>query len=810
MAKNYIEASGCREGNLKGVSVKIPYEKLVAITGVSGSGKSSFAFDTLYAEGRRQMLEALDAGGGNYYISKNCAPSADVILGLPPTIAIKQNRHIRTSTSTMGSISHINSFLFSLFSVAGEVECKKCRQKNLHFQKTCPKCGTPIPSYPPSFFSNQSPYGACQSCGGSGEDFGVDETLLYPNQTLSIDNGGLLYGTPTKGTTKHQFLDNYLKQFGASLQISIENFPIEAKRALLYGTKKSKKLKLEYPGLVPEILRLYKESQSDTIREQLGRFLELNPCEDCGGMGISLDAQNVFIKNRNICDVQRMTILELHNFIEKMLFCDYRDDLCALYKKEILESCDTLIKLGVGYLTLVRRTASLSGGEMHRITMTTFLASQLSGILYILDEPSTGLHWQEIPNLLSIINQLRKTGNGNTIVFVEHNRQLIQEADYIVEFGPGPSRKGGEVVFQGFSKDLSKCRESVTGQLLEGSIPLVRTKHIKYKQDDCLGIRNACSNNLQHIDVDLPLHCLVAVTGVSGSGKSSLLFDTFFLDAKTKSSKTRSRVSAQLIGRDRINQIITCEQAPIAKSKRSIVVTYIDVFSSIREKFCRTQSAKRNAMGSGLFSFNTKGGACPCCNGYGYISTNIMSDDNQILCPTCLGKRYRDEILQIKYKDKNISDILEMDIGEALVFFDDDKCLSSKFQILKEVGLDYLRLGQRTTELSGGESQRLKLSVNLMDGKQKNSLYIFDEPSAGLHPLDLQRILDFFDKLLKEGNSVAIVEHNIELIALADYVIDLGPGAGSEGGKIIAKGTPCEVAKSNKSVTGKTLRHFLL
>ena len=710
----------------------------------------------------------------------------------------------------MGSISHINSFLFSLFSSIGEVQCKKCKQKdivqnNLHYLKKCPVCNTPIPIYPPSFFSNQSPYGACQTCGGSGEDFTVDETLLYPDQSLSIDNGGLKYGAPVRGTTKHQFFENFLKQFGANMHTPIENFSNEAKVALLFGARKNKKIKLEFPGIIPDILRLYRESSSETVREQLGNFLTHTPCLDCGGMGISIDAQQVLIHNQSICDLQRMTITDLHIYIKNLKFNDFRDELCALPRNKILELCDILIKLGIGYLTLTRKTASLSVGEMHRITMATFLASQLTGVLYIIDEPSTGLHWQEIPNLLSIIKQLRSTGNGNTVTIVEHNQQLIQEADYIVEFGPGPSRKGGEVVYQGPIHELATSSQSVTGKLLNGDIKLARTDYSVVKPNDVLSIRNACSNNLQHVNVDLPLHCLVAVTGVSGSGKSSLVFDTFYLDAKTKSSKTRARVRAQLIGRENVNQIIACEQAPIAQNTRSVVATYIDVFSRIREKFVETQSAQEKLMNSGLFSFNTKSGACQCCNGYGYISVNtITGDDSQVLCPTCLGRRYKDEILEINYKGKNISDILDMDIDEAITFFSDDMQLSSRLQILSEVGLDYLRLGQRTAELSGGERQRLKLSVNLMNGKQENSLYIFDEPSAGLHSLDLQRILIFFDKLIAEGNSVVIVEHNVELISLADYVIDLGPGAGDAGGKIVAQGTPADIINSGSS-TGKAL-----
>lgn len=812
MTHSTIQAIGCREGNLQNVSVSIPYGKITAITGVSGSGKSSFAFETLYAEGRRQLLDALDAGGNNYFLSQSCSPQVDMILGLPPTIAIKQNRHIRSATSTMGSISHISAYLYTIYATAGEIRCKKCQEKkheqfNHPYLKKCPICHANIPVYPPSFFSNQSPYGACQSCGGSGEDFTVDETLLYPDQSLSISNGGLKFGAPVTGTTKHKFFENFLNQFGASMRMPIANFTNEAKVALLYGAKKSKKIKLEFPGLVPDILRLYKETTSETVREQLSHFLTHDICQDCGGMGISPEAQDVYIKGKNICDLQKMSIIELYEFFNNLSFGDFRDELISLPRTKILELSSILIKLGVGYLTLSRKTASLSGGEMHRITMATFLASQLTGVLYILDEPSTGLHWFEIPNLISIIKQLQCIGNGNTLAIVEHNKRIIANSEYIVEFGPGASRNGGQVIFQGNIGMLPE--NTVTKQLLESKIKLHRSITSSPSSTDFLGIRDACSNNLQHVDVDIPLHCLVSVTGVSGSGKSSLVFDTFFLETKTKTSRTRARVQAKLLGRDSINQIIACEQAPIAQNNRSIVATYIDIFSAIRDKFANTSQAHFKGLSSGFFSFNTKGGACPCCNGYGYITPNTLSgEESHVLCPTCQGHRYKEEILDIMYQRKNISEVLDLDATEAISFFSNDTSLVSKLQILVDVGLGYLRLGQRTIDLSGGERQRLKLALNLMAGKQQNSLYIFDEPSAGLHSIDLQRILSFFDKLLMEGNSVIIVEHNAELIALSDYVIDLGPGAGDKGGRIIARGTPSDIAKTD-TFTGKVLREVL-
>jgi excinuclease ABC A subunit len=802
MDKGVIQAVGCREGNLKNVDIEIPYGKFTVITGVSGSGKSSFAFDTLYAEGRRQFLEILDVGEA-FYLSKTCSPQVDMALGLPPAIAIQQTRHIRNPLSTMGSISHLNAYLFSIFASCGEILCQTCSAKeerrfNLPTAMQCPKCKKPVPHYAPSFFSNQSPNGMCQTCGGSGKIVTVDETLIYPDQDLSIAEGGFMYGAPTKGTTKYRFFENFLAQFGADMHTPIKQFSNELKVALLYGIKKTKKNKLEYPGLVPEILKLHKETSSEKTRQQLAAFMAETECADCNGMGISKEAQNVFIKNNTICDIQQKTAEELYVFFSNLSFGDFRDDLIAIPRRKVLEILESMLKLGIGYLSPIRKTASLSGGEMHRITMSAMLASKLTGILYILDEPSTGLHANEIPNLVKIISQLQHTGNGNTIVAVEHNPAIISAADYVVEFGPGPSRRGGFVIYQGDKNEIKSYPQSVTNQLLTGKLILTRGSNHNPDKSDVFGIRNACSNNLKNVDIDLPLHCLVAITGVSGSGKSSLVFDTLCLETNTKSSKTRSAIQATLVEREKINQIIACTQAPIAKSTRSIVATYTDIYTKIRDLFSKTDAAIKKGLDAGAFSFNTPRGACPTCGGYGYIApASSFVEEAHILCPACGGKRFKEELLAITYNGKNISDILDMDISESLLFFQGNKTLVRQLSILGEVGLDYLRLGQGLTELSGGEAQRLKLAVDLVSGKCPNSLYIFDEPSAGLHYKDLQRILDLFDKLLAEGHSVIIVEHNIEVIRQVDYVVDMGPGAGEKGGKIIAKGTPFEIAKCN-------------
>ncbi|GHV90203.1 hypothetical protein AGMMS50268_07060 [Spirochaetia bacterium] len=805
-----IQVIGCREGNLKNVDVEIPYGQFTVVTGVSGSGKSSFAFETLYAEGRRQFLEALDAGEA-YYLSKTCSPQVDLVLGLPPTIAIQQNRYIRNPMSTVGTISHLNPYIFSIFANCGEIPCAKCHEKgwqqiNLPIIKKCPVCKQPVPYYSPSFFSNQSPNGMCQSCGGTGKSITVDETLLYPDQELSLAEGGLKYGVPTKGSTKYKFFENLLALFGADMHTPIRKFSNELKVALLYGVKKTKKSKIEFPGLVPDILKLHKETTSDKLRQQLSSFLSETDCEDCNGMGISKEAQGVLVLGNTICDIQQKSISELHTFFSTLSFGDFRDELIAVLRKKALEILGSMVKLGIGYLTPERRTASLSGGEMHRITMAAMLASRLTGILYILDEPSTGLHSQEIPNLLSILSQLQHTGKGNSVIAVEHNPVIICKADYIIEFGPGPSHRGGLVTYQGKMADIKSCPKSVTRQLLEGKLSLERRTKRPPDKKDVLGIKGACSNNLKNISVDLPLHCLVAITGISGSGKSSLVFDTLCLETTTKSSKTRSSKQARLIGREKINQIIACTQAPIPRSSRSVVATYTDMYSRIRNIFAATDMATERQFDAGFFSFNTSKGACPVCGGYGYISpAGSFIEESHIVCPSCGGKRFKAELLEITYNSNNVSDILNMDILEAFDFFKDDKILSHQLNALIDVGLDYLQLGQSLSELSGGEGQRLKLAVDLMSGKCPNSLYIFDEPSAGLHYKDLQKIIDLFDELLEQGHSIIVVEHNVEVIRHADYIIDMGPGAGEKGGQIIGKGIPLEIASCD-TPTGIALK----
>lgn len=809
---NEIKFIGCREGNLKNINVSFPYGKITAVTGVSGSGKSSFAFNTVYSEGRRQFLEVLNPSE-TFYLSRTCSPDLDMAIGLPPTIAVRQIRNVSNSLSTVGSLSHINSFLFTIFSSIGQQPCPHCQKIGLKTYVSayvpCPKCGYKATTFPPSYFSNMSPNGMCQTCGGEGVVVNVDETTLYPNQELSLNEGGFLYGVPTKSGTKYNFFKSLVTQYGVTMDTPIKDFTNELKVALLYGVKKSKKNKIAFDGIVNEILKTYKTTTSNKLRQQLSQFFTYSVCEECNGAGISKLAQSVLINNKNICDLQNMTIYDLYHFLKNLHFGDFRDEIISVPINKILDQCEIIINLGISYLSLSRKTASLSGGEMHRLFLSTLLSNNMSGVLYVLDEPSVGLHACEIPNLIKVIKTLQSAGNGNTILLVEHNPRLIDIADNIIEFGPGASYRGGEVVYNGTKKEL-KTTNCLTQKLLSKQLKIKRNKPCRYDLNDFIGIRNANSNNLKNVNVDIPLHCVVAITGVSGSGKSSLVFDSLVECGKQNRqvSKTRARVQANIVNREEVGQIILCSQSPIGNNVRSVVATYSEIMPDIRKIFANTESAVEQGLTETAFSFNNTTGSCPQCGGFGKIKLSGYFTNAEIKCPSCNGRRFNNQILSVQYRNKNISQILDFDVDTAYDFFSTEKSIQKKLALLKDVGLGYLRLGQNIAELSGGESQRLKLATNLMYSKLKNVLYVFDEPSAGLHSVDVQNLLNMFEKLISEGNSVIIVEHNMELIACADYIIDMGPGAGEDGGMVVATGSPKELAKTN-TVTGVSLREYV-
>ena len=810
MAK-HIELYGCREGNLKGIDVKIPYNQLTVVTGVSGSGKSSLAFKTIFVEGRRRIIESLDPRE-SFFISNTCAPKIDLALGLSPAIAIQQIQHIRNPKSTLGSISHINPFIYLLYATCGDIPCEECTEsadvfRNPPFANKCGRCGHRVVGMQPGAFSTLSPVGMCQECGGTGVVQAVDETLLYPNQNLSISQGGLVYGGPKKGTMKYKFFQNLLGQYSFDIDTPIRHLSNEAKVALLYGVARSRKYKTAFPGLVPTIMKTLKETRSEQVRSELQPFVVESTCTECDGHGIGRLASSVTLRETRIHDILSMDLVSLVAKLHGLSFNDVRDEIATIALGKAIETAKTMIDLGIGYLSLRRQTASLSGGEMHRARMAAQLASQLSGVIYVLDEPSSGLHSEEVGRLLSVMHRLRDLGSGNTVLIVEHDSEIIRHADFVIELGPGPSKRGGNLVCAGSPEQILSMPESITAKLLSSCSGAVSRSRRPIPLDH-IGIRHACSNNLKDVCIDIPLHCIVAVTGISGSGKSSLVFDSLCTHGGSR-LKTRERVRCQLVNRECVDKIILSNQAPISRSSRSVVATYLGIFSPIREMFAKTGQARKLKLSQGFFSFNKTQGCCQTCGGHGSIEPDYpMFGGAEFTCPECNGKRFSDKVLSVCHEGKSIGDVLDMDVSEARSFFDEFPVISRKLQTLEKVGLGYLTLGQSSVDLSGGEAQRLKLAVDLTSGRRKNALYVFDEPTAGLHANDVHILTRVFDRLLASGNSIIVVEHNLHLIWASDYIVEMGPGAGAEGGQVVICGAPPEIARTD-TATGRALNRFL-
>jgi len=807
-----IELYGCREGNLKGINLKLPYNKLIVITGVSGAGKSSLAFKTIFAEGRRRIIESLDPRE-SYFLSYACAPKVDLAIGLPPAIAIRQSQYIRSPRSTVGSISHLLPFLYVLFATCGDIPCEVCASRgqsvyNPAHATRCRRCGIRIAQLQPGAFSNQSPVGMCPECGGTGVIEDIDETAIYPNQELSIAQGGLAYGGPRPNTMKWTFFARFLGQFGFDLDTPIKDLSQEAKVALLFGVKRSRKYKVEFPGIVPEIKKRLKETRSERLRRELRRFVVETRCAACDGLGIGRLAASVRLGGQTVSEVLQMNVVSLIKKLEQLKFGDVRDQIAAMPLKKMLETARIMHDMGIGYLTLARKTASLSGGEMQRACMAAQLATQISGVVYVIDEPSTGLHAVEIEALIKVLHRLRDSGSGNTVVVVEHDAQIIRRADYVVELGPGPSRKGGRVVSQGAPEYVAKCSGAVTAEVLQ-----LDGAHIERARraisDRKLGIRNACSNNLKNVSVDIPLNVFVCIVGISGSGKSSLVFDSLCAHASAKTSKGRATRECDLLGREFISDIVLCDQAPISRSTRSVVATYAKVFALLRNLFAGTPSARRLGLDAGHFSFNTRRGACQTCGGFGTIApSNTLLGGAEFVCPECGGRRFNEKVLSVRYRGYSIGDVLDMDVAEARCVFADQPAIERKLAILDSIGLGHLLLGQSSLDLSGGEAQRLKVAVDLMGRRRTGAVYVFDEPTVGLHLRDIRRLIGMIDQLLDSAHSVIVVEHNLDLIWASDYVIEMGPGAGEAGGEVLAQGTPSELARL-KTPTGRALARFI-
>lgn len=780
-----ISMYGCRENNLKNINVTIPYGKIVSFIGVSGSGKSTLAFDTLYAEGKRRYMESLGVNE-SYFLSKIKKPNADHFEGLPPAIALMQNRTNRNPRSTVGTISQMGYYLQVLFS-------------------TCSTLPEELKKLTPSMFNLNSPDGICPFCEGLGETLEFDETLIWPNQRLSIAEGGLKLGGAKVGTTKFKFLNSFIQQYGCDVNTPIKDFSNELKVALLFGQKKNRQFKTEFPGIIMENEKLYHTTKSLDVKEDLEKYMVRTPCEECMSTGYRKEILKCLIDNRNINDFTHMELEELLSFLETYHFNDKRDEILETIKPKFIRSLKLCLELGIGYLTMARSANTLSGGEAQRLKIVAQISSEISGIVYILDEPSSGLHASDVDNVLKAIKRLNSIGNKNTVVLVEHTKKLINASDYIFEIGPQAGIHGGNIIASGSLEDIINNENSLSGPYLSNEKNAgILNYNEHFTAIDSIRLNNATINNLKNVTLDIPLKSMVAVTGVSGSGKTSLIFDALYQSL----SLNRNIGISSIDGREKIKNIILCDQTSIGKSSRSTPLTYLDIYMPIRKLFAGTEEAKKQKFDETYFSFNIPKGRCESCSGEGSIKVNMgFLPEMNVICSECEGKRFKREILDIKYNGYSIYDILNLSIDEACEVFKDEKAIVNKLNALIRVGLSYIKLGQPTSTLSGGESQRLKLANEIAKTKNEGTLLIFDEPTKGLHFEDVKKLLIVMKELVKAGNSLLIVEHNLDVIASSDYVIDIGPKAGKYGGNIMGTGTPLEIAKLDTK-TGNALREY--
>lgn len=781
-----IQLIGCRQNNLKNIDVRIPYSKIVTFIGVSGSGKTTLVFDTLFAEGKRRYIESLGVSEG-FFLSKLERPDADLFLGLPPAIALAQSHSAKNSRSTAGTISQAAYYLQILFARCGT------------FEKV------PKEKLSPSAFNLNSPSGICQECGGEGIIYVFDETLIWPDQNLSFAQNGVRLGGSKPGTTKYTFMRSFLEQYGCSDHTPIRDYPNELKVALLYGQKKNRKYKVEFPGIISAYENTYKTTKSLKMREDIEHYMTQTQCDCCHGTGYRPESLQVAVGGKRIDQVMHLSIEKLKQFLDQLAFEGEKKVLFAQIAPNLYRVIDRCLDLGIGYISLDRKVSTLSGGEFQRLHLVAQITSQISGVVYVLDEPSSGMHTADTEKLLAAIRNLNQTGNKNTIVMVEHTRSMINASDYVFELGPGAGSKGGQIVAQGTPEDIQKNPISLSGKYLSGACTpgnINLATDLVYEK--VLRIINADSHNLKHITVEIPLEKTVCITGVSGSGKTSLLFDAFLQSVQNRRSIHLERIE----GLEQIEKVVLCDQSPISGTIRSCPATYLEFYQLIRIKFAQTEDAKKKRYGEQYFSYNLKQGQCPKCRGNGFVSIDMaFLPDVDVPCDQCGSHRFNDEVLSVRYKGKNIFEVLEMDVQMAVEFFEDDLVITRKLRALCDVGLEYLRLGQPTSTLSGGEAQRLKLAFDLSRPRKNHTMFVFDEPSRGLHFEDVRKLLELFRKIVQSGNSVVLIEHNLDVISSSDYVIDLGPYAGNKGGEVCGQGTPRQISVQN-TPTGLALAEY--
>lgn len=939
---NSIKITGAREHNLKNISLEIPRDKLVVITGLSGSGKSSLAFDTIYAEGQRRYVESLSSYA-RQFLGVMEKPDVDNIEGLSPAISIDQKSASRNPRSTVGTVTEIYDYLRLLFARAGIMHCPKCgkavkRQtvgqitdqiigkgkktkriallsplvedkkgehkdifakilksgysrvrvdgiimdldeaeaKDLDKQKkhnievvvdrlilesegidesnekrlydsvekalllsggrlivfdyelknstyyselfACPDCGISLTELSPRSFSFNSPHGACPVCQGLGYKQEIDPRLILPNSKLTINEGAIRpwIRSASNSTWYFAVLEAVAKKHKIDLDKSISKLSKENLKIVLYGTgEESVNIRgydTKYEGVIPNLVRRYKETDSDYIRREIEKYMVIKKCPACDGKRLKKEVQGVLIGRKNIVDVSEMTIENAYNFFEDIsnILNEEQKIIAKQIIKEIKQRLRFLIDVGLSYLSINRNSATLAGGEAQRIRLATQIGSGLMGVLYILDEPSIGLHQRDNSRLLETLIRLRDM--GNTVIVVEHDEETMMAADWIVDIGPYAGEHGGKIVAQGTSIDIKNNKDSITGQYLSGRKKIAIPKIRRIGSGQMLRIIGAEENNLKNLTAEIPLNTFTCVSGVSGSGKSTLINDILSksLAKKFYRAKDEPGKHEKIEGTEHIDKVISIDQSPIGKSPRSNPATYTGVFTLIRELFAMTSEAKIRGYKAGRFSFNVRGGRCEKCRGDGVIKIEMhFLPDVYITCEECKGKRYNSEALEIFYKGKNIAEVLDMTVEEAAEFFKNIPAIFNKLSVLNQVGLGYIKLGQPATTLSGGEAQRVKLATELSHKGTGKTLYILDEPTTGLHFEDIKRLLSVLHALVDKGNTVLVIEHNLDVIKSADYILDLGPEGGDKGGLIIAKGTPEEVSKVKESYTGQYLSKIL-
>ena len=934
----YIRIRGARQHNLKNINLDIPRDKMVVITGLSGSGKSSLAFDTIYAEGQRRYMESLSSYA-RQFLGQMDKPDVDYIEGLSPAISIDQKTTSRNPRSTVGTVTEIYDYLRLLFARVGHPHCPKCgkpvNQQSLdqmldqllalpertkllimaqavrgkkgehkklleHIRKegytrlridgeirdageeiqleknkkhtievvidrliirpeirprmaesmevalkmgqgvayvqivdgeqlmfsqnfACEDCGISLPEITPRMFSFNSPFGACHVCSGLGSQMEMDLELVLPDKTKSLAEGAIApMSTNVKGYYMRQ-MDALVQKYGCTLDTSWQEMPAKLQQKLLYGTGEEilefgyenmfgqyKIHRIPFEGVMNILNRRYRESESDTMREEYENYMSVNLCPECHGARLKPEVLAVTIGGKNIQQVTDMPVAQCQEFFQQVEFTDRELTIGRQVLKEINARLGFLAKVGLEYLTLSRAAGTLSGGEAQRIRLATQIGSGLVGVLYILDEPSIGLHQRDNNKLLEALKNLRNM--GNTLLVVEHDEDTMRVADHIVDIGPGAGSQGGYVVAQGTAEEIMAVPESVTGQYLSHKKFIPVPEQRRQGNGNFLEILGAEENNLKNVHLKLPLGVFTVITGVSGSGKSTLINEILNKAVASKLYRIKGRPGKfkKLLGMENVDKVIDIDQSPIGRTPRSNPATYTGVFDLIRTLFSQCSEAKMRGYKPGRFSFNIKGGRCETCKGDGIIKIEMhFLSDVYVPCEVCGGARYNQETLEVKYKGKSIADVLNMTIEEAVEFFKNVPRIANKLQVLQDVGLGYVKLGQSATTLSGGEAQRVKLATELSRRSTGKTLYILDEPTTGLHTADIHRLLEILQRLVDGGDSVVVIEHNLDVIKSADYIVDLGPEGGDKGGTIVAQGTPEEIVKVKASYTGKFLKPML-